>query len=185
MADGDLASEDALAARIAAERRRRGMSQEQLASAVEEILGGGFPQSAISKIERPRGRRAITVDEALAFSRVLQIPLVDLMLPAAVALTARVREAVEQAAQIKANYDAVGRRLAAAIEELTEVAREHPEAVKELRILHAYAKENPRNTLTGPVLELMFGTSEVPPNWQLTAAVTGMRRALLEGEATE
>lgn len=78
-----LGREDYLAERIKTEREARGWSQERLSV---EMGKGGCPihQSAISKIEKPArgGRRAITVEEAIAFSRVLDIPLVELVLPA-------------------------------------------------------------------------------------------------------
>lgn len=78
-----LGREDYLAERIETERRARGWSQERLAVEMTEA-GCPLPQSAISKIEKPArgGRRAITVEEAIAFSRVLDIPLVELVLPA-------------------------------------------------------------------------------------------------------
>lgn len=87
-----LLSEDGLAHRIREERLRRGWSQEQLAKQVENILGGGFPQSAVSKIEKGKGRRSISVDEALAFSKVFEIDLLELLLPATVARTHELRD---------------------------------------------------------------------------------------------
>lgn len=77
-----LGREDLLAARIERERRARGWSQERLAREMAQA-GCPLPQSAISKIERPGpgGRRAITLDEALAFSRVFDTPLPELVVP--------------------------------------------------------------------------------------------------------
>ncbi len=77
-----LGREGLLAERIEQERKARGWSQERL---VKEMAKAGcpLPQSAISKIERPGpgGRRAITLDEALAFSRVFDTPLPELVVP--------------------------------------------------------------------------------------------------------
>ncbi len=74
--------EDYLAARITAERNARGWSQERLAKEMKAI-GCHMPQPSISKIENPKsgGRRDITVDEAIAFSKLFGIPLGELLLP--------------------------------------------------------------------------------------------------------
>lgn len=85
----EQASEEALARRIRDERMKRGLSQEKLARAVEEFIGPGFPQSAVSKIEQDHNRRSITVDEAIALAKVFEIPLEDLLLPPAVELDER------------------------------------------------------------------------------------------------
>ena len=79
----NLGSEDWLAQRIEAERKSRGWSQAELSKQLGAI---GYPlhQSAISKIERPPkadGRRAITINEAIGFARVFDIPLGELLLP--------------------------------------------------------------------------------------------------------
>jgi transcriptional regulator with XRE-family HTH domain len=76
--------EDHLAARITAERHSRGWSQETLAKEMEKI-GCPIPQSAISRIENPAastgGRRDISVREAIAFSKLFDVPLGELVLP--------------------------------------------------------------------------------------------------------
>jgi len=76
-------SERELARRLTEERQARGWSQERLAREVTAV-GVPLPQSAISKIEKPApgGRRAITVQEAIAFSIVFDMPLLELLLPA-------------------------------------------------------------------------------------------------------
>ncbi len=77
-----LGREAHLARRVETERRRLGWSQETLAREMTKA-GCPLPQSAISKIEKPAsgGRRAITVEEAIAFSKVFDLPLVELVLP--------------------------------------------------------------------------------------------------------
>ncbi len=79
----DHGSELNLARRIAELRGARGWSQETLAAAMQKA-GCPIPQSAISKIERPGpgGRRAITVDEAIAFAKVFEVSFAELVLPA-------------------------------------------------------------------------------------------------------
>jgi transcriptional regulator with XRE-family HTH domain len=78
-----LGREDHLAARITLERKNKGWTQSQLARELAKIEGAPpIHQTAISKIENPRnGRRAISVDEAIAFARVFDIPLGELVLP--------------------------------------------------------------------------------------------------------
>ncbi|MEV4245252.1 helix-turn-helix transcriptional regulator [Streptosporangium canum] len=76
-------SEENIALRIAWEMRRRGWSQERMAN---EMTQAGCPmhQSAISKIINVRadgGRRTISVDEAIAFSKVFHVSLGELLLP--------------------------------------------------------------------------------------------------------
>jgi len=89
----ELGSERWLGQRIQTERKVRGWSQAKLS---DELAKAGHPlhQSAISKIEppdedkrggRPRGavsgKRSVTIDEAVGFSKVFDIPLGELLLP--------------------------------------------------------------------------------------------------------
>lgn len=67
-----------MARRIAAERTLRGWSYADLAGRLAEA-GCPIAQSAIFKIEKGTPRRKITVDEAVAFARVLGIELTDLL----------------------------------------------------------------------------------------------------------
>jgi transcriptional regulator with XRE-family HTH domain len=78
----DLGGENHLAARIEAERRARGWSQSELARQMARI-GHAIPQTAISKIEKPQrgSRRAISVDELIAFATVFDLPVGELVLP--------------------------------------------------------------------------------------------------------
>lgn len=80
----DAGQEAHLARRMTEERNKRNWSQGELARQLEKIGFRGLGQPAISAIEKPRartGRRAITVDEAIALSRVFDIPLAELLLP--------------------------------------------------------------------------------------------------------
>jgi transcriptional regulator with XRE-family HTH domain len=78
----ELGREENLASRIAVERNARKWTQLELAREMADI-GCPIPQTAISKIEKPQtgGRRAITVDEAIAFAKVFEIPFGELFLP--------------------------------------------------------------------------------------------------------
>jgi transcriptional regulator with XRE-family HTH domain len=89
----ELGNEKWLGQRIQTERKVRGWSQAKLS---DKLAKAGHPlhQSAISKIEppdedkrggRPRGavsgKRSVTIDEAVGFSKVFKIPLGELLLP--------------------------------------------------------------------------------------------------------
>lgn len=78
----EIGSEEHLAARIVAERVAREWSQSELAREMAKV-GCPIPQTAISKIEKPQrgGRRGISVQEAISFSKVFDIPLGELLLP--------------------------------------------------------------------------------------------------------
>lgn len=73
-----IASEEALARRIAYERDVRGMSYEGLASRMTKV-GCPIQASGVYKIEKA-GRR-ITVDELVGFAQVFGIPVEKLLLP--------------------------------------------------------------------------------------------------------
>lgn len=73
-----IASEEALARRIAHEREARGMSYDGLASRMTKA-GCPIQPSGLYKIEKA-GRR-ITVDELVALSQVFNIPVDRLLLP--------------------------------------------------------------------------------------------------------
>lgn len=73
--------EENIAGHIEYEMKLRGWSQERLAHRMR-LIGYPVHQSAISKILNPQNgqRRKISVDEAIAFARVFDIPLDKLLL---------------------------------------------------------------------------------------------------------
>lgn len=75
-----LANEDVLARRIAFERKSRNWSPGGLANLMTKA-GAPMNQSAIWKIENGKPRRRITVDEAIAFAKVFDVPLDELLTP--------------------------------------------------------------------------------------------------------
>lgn len=78
----EFGAEQILAERITSERQARGWSQSELARQLKALGYEAIGQTVISRIERPgEERRAIRVDEAIAFARVFDLPLGDLMLP--------------------------------------------------------------------------------------------------------
>lgn len=74
----EVYAEAYLAERIAAEREARRMSYEGLA---ERMTRAGCPlsPSAIFKIEKGQPRRRIVVDELVAFAKVFDIPLAEMV----------------------------------------------------------------------------------------------------------
>lgn len=93
-----VGDERELAGRLQVEREARGWSQAELS---KRMAAAGHPihQSAISKIETPPkdGRRAISINEAIGFSKVFGIALGELLLPT---------DAVRDVAAWKAYVDA-------------------------------------------------------------------------------
>lgn len=80
-----IGAEKFLAERIEAERKRLGLSQAALSDRLAKV-NHPLHQSAISKIESPPatdGRRGISIDEAIGFSKVFGVPLGELLLPPA------------------------------------------------------------------------------------------------------
>ena len=75
-----LYSEGNVAARVALEREVRGWSTTELAERVTRA-GVKMNQTAVWRIENGEPRRRINLDEALAFSRVFELPLEELMSP--------------------------------------------------------------------------------------------------------
>lgn len=73
-----IAAEQYLARRIKDERAARGWTLESVAARMK-IEGCDIHSSAIYKIETANPPRRITVDELVAFSRVFDIPLDDLL----------------------------------------------------------------------------------------------------------
>ena len=73
-----LANEDALARRIAYERKERAWSPGGLADLMTKA-GCAMKQSAVWKIENGEPRRKITVDELLGFGRVFDLSVEELL----------------------------------------------------------------------------------------------------------
>lgn len=88
---GSLLAEEHLARRIELERTRRGWSYEGLAKRVTDA-GCPIQPSAIHKIEKGSPRRRITVDEAIAYALVFEIPVDNLLVPPNVASKTEFRE---------------------------------------------------------------------------------------------
>lgn len=125
----NVGTEEHLARRITTERTRLGLSQEKLAEAMT-AAGCPVPQSAISKIENPArgrgGRRAITVEEAIAFSKVFGVPLGELLLPAVAISHVHALQALADGPDLLKAVDQAQWAVEAAWDLLAKEAREDP-----------------------------------------------------------
>ncbi|MCG6499368.1 helix-turn-helix transcriptional regulator [Kitasatospora sp. A2-31] len=114
-----LYSEGNAAARIALEREVRGWSTTELAA---RMTRAGVPmnQTAVWRIENGAPRRKITLDEALGFARVFELPLEKLMSPplAGVDIEGRriVQEAVEAFYETREAQDRLHRAVVATVD---------------------------------------------------------------------
>jgi transcriptional regulator with XRE-family HTH domain len=137
-----IQSETALARRIGYERNLRGMTPAGLASRMTKI-GCPINASAIYKIEKADPPRRITVDELVAFSRVLGVPVEDLLQPPEVAVHASLSRLLAEwhTAQIEVRPYAA--RAHQAFGALRDYVAEHPDAAEVLEpILTRWAEDN-------------------------------------------
>lgn len=88
-----IEGESNLARRIRTERERRGWSYETLAKALSDS-GCSINGSAIFRIEKGAPPRKITVDELIAFARVFETTVEDLLTPVELLRKERVKELV-------------------------------------------------------------------------------------------
>jgi transcriptional regulator with XRE-family HTH domain len=125
-----LVNEDALARRVAYERERRGWSPGGLARLMTKA-GCPMNQSSIWKIENGEPRRKITVDEAIAFAKVFETTLEELLTPPdLIAQTAAAERALRLLGHYGERFEAAAIALARCDEtaaELEEVLADHPE----------------------------------------------------------
>ncbi len=89
-----VAAEDNLARRIAFEREARGWTYDGTAKRMTN-LGCPIQSTAIYKIEKGEPRRRISVDELVAFARVFELDVEELLIPVDVALNDAARAYLE------------------------------------------------------------------------------------------
>lgn len=136
-----LASEDAVARRIAYERERRDYTYEGLAHRVTQA-GCPINGSAIYKIEKAEPRRRITVDELVAFAAVFEISLDDLLLPPEVAATAEGRRLLARWFEARTEAARANQALNDAWRALIDLLGKQPGAAEGLvEDLRAWARE--------------------------------------------
>lgn len=144
-----LYSEGNAAARIALEREVRGWSTTELADRMTKA-GVTMNQTAVWRIENGKPRRKITLDEALGFSRVFEIPLEELMSPPQEGIDLDGRRAVQEA--VEAFYEArdAQDRLHDAVVAITHYLQTHPDSSTALhtQCLRLMGDERDARTLT-------------------------------------
>ena len=143
-----IASERALAARIAYERDARGMSYEGLAARMTAI-GCAINASAIYKIEKGEPPRRITVDELVALGRVFKLELEELVQPPEVAankqllrLLRNMQNAADATLQADGEYKT-------ALNALAKFAEDQPSVVASLESTSDFRLADVLDTLTG------------------------------------
>lgn len=126
MKNRDPFGERNVAARVAIERDRRGMTYEGLAKRMADA-GCEIHSSALYKIEKGDPPRRITVTELLAFSKVLELPLAELVADPSTYLPRHVYELVDRASRLRLRghrFAAEGHALLMEADELIQRARE-------------------------------------------------------------
>ena len=119
----EVYAEGYLADRIVSERETRGWSLEGLAKRMTDA-GCAINQSAIYKIEQGRPRRRITVDELVAFSRVFDIALDDLLTDPMLWQARQVAPLLDEWRRNQIRYSEVVREITRRDEEIVAQVRE-------------------------------------------------------------
>ncbi|SMX99195.1 helix-turn-helix domain-containing protein [Brevibacterium linens] len=86
--------EGSFAARLREERRRRGLSQAEVAERLSARLEVTIDKSALARMER--GERSIRLNEAVALAEILQVTLLRLVGESGDGPNARVRRALDE-----------------------------------------------------------------------------------------
>lgn len=169
-----VAAERLLAERLAYERERREWTYEGMAKRVSDA-GCPIQSSAIFKIEKGDPPRRITVDEFVAFARVFETTVEDLLLPIESVADAEARG-------LLAEMDAIKGRLLDAINDVRKFA--HVEC-------SLIASEDPLNHAVARRLgEIVAGPSEVaddahPAERKILKAYDDLITAIHEEAATD
>ncbi|MFJ4410731.1 helix-turn-helix transcriptional regulator [Streptomyces sp. NPDC088910] len=122
-----LYSEGNAAARIALERETRGWSTTELAARMTKA-GVPMNQTAVWRMENGKPRRKITLDEALGFARVFELPLEELMSPPLDGIDLEGRRFVQEA--VEAFYESrdAQDRLHRAVTTIAAYLKAHPDS---------------------------------------------------------
>ncbi len=126
-----IAGEHSLARRVAHERESRRMSYEGLASRMVNV-GCPINASAIYKIEKSDPPRRITVDELVAFSKVFDIAIDQLLLPPEVVASGELRALVVAWDEATVLFNAATVEERESRRRLQDFVAEHPELAESL-----------------------------------------------------
>lgn len=136
----NLFSEDNLARRIEWEMTRRGWSQERMA---KEMTDAGYPlhQSSVSKIVNPKDgkRRTISVDDAIGFAKVFEVPLDELLIPLEAVWDTELRAALARFEEIHQQREALDREATGLVTQVVKLAQTAGESYFEQHIKAASA----------------------------------------------
>ncbi|MFF2013709.1 helix-turn-helix transcriptional regulator [Streptomyces sp. NPDC058195] len=147
-----LYSEGNVAARVALEREVRGWSTTELAERVTKA-GVKMNQTAVWRIENGEPRRRINLDEALAFSRVFELPLEELMSPPLEGIDMEGRRLVQEA--VEAYYESrdAQDRLHHAVVATAGYIQAHPDGARAIhqQCLRLMGDERDARTLTADI----------------------------------
>lgn len=120
-----LTDEVDLARRIAYEREVRGWTYDGLAKRMTN-LGCPIQASALYKIEKGEPRRRINVVEHVAFARVFESSLDDLLLPPEVVMDQRLKTLVREWKTAFINWQASEARVKTVLAEILRISRRDP-----------------------------------------------------------
>lgn len=149
----EMGGEDHLATRIETERLAREWSQSELARQMADV-GCPIPQTAISKIEKPQrgGRRAISVDELIAFGKVFDLPVGELVLPAQVLRSVRARQALAEVQEALQSKLVADDHYQTVVQDISVAARDDAELMETLiEIRDRIEAQAQRDDRPGPV----------------------------------
>lgn len=124
-----LHSETNLARRVAYERERRGWSYESTAKRMSAV-GCPVQGSAVYRIEKGVPRRRISVDELVAFSRVFEVDIDELLVPMAFFISQEVKTVAERTVQSRIGTLNAVVEMAAAVAALMNLAVAAEEGLK-------------------------------------------------------
>lgn len=119
-------AETAVAARLTYERKRREMGVDAVAREMTK-LGCPITGSAISRIEKGDPPRRITFDEAVAISRLFEVPLEELDTPLPLLEKRRARELIEETLESHREIGAFASRAFEHFVDLYDLAAEDEE----------------------------------------------------------
>jgi transcriptional regulator with XRE-family HTH domain len=121
----ELPYEAAVVQRVTAERERRGMSREAMAQALTDA---GCPLAAGAVVRLESGRRRVTLNETIAYSVVLDLPLVELV-NLSPGLDSHIRELRAEARRLQAEAERLDAQRQATLAQLDDVREKVVQAV--------------------------------------------------------
>ncbi len=133
-----LFAEANLAKRVTMERAARSWTLEGLAKRMTDV-GCPIQPSAIYKVERANPPRRIVVDELVAYSKVFDVPVGEMLLDpifvsvrGAFSLLARFDQCQERLSKLERESDETGREMRQLAQQISELVEDTPAARKRI-----------------------------------------------------